>query len=429
MINKSRIKFFLKTKGVFVFVLILLWVVLTFLFFRMAIAYDVPEWDDKLYRNDLPFHLRMAVKRPDYSLNNLFFRAFAKFVVFGEIGYRIYNICAAVYLSTIVVATPFAVVFLLKEIANISLADEEKLSDQVLQIISIISIFIISLVIPEVFYYYYRGAVQINVWQNPTYFTMRLFGTLAIAFFLRIDSKYMTENASELSVKDYVLFGLCLFLANYAKPNFTMAFGPMFVIVLLVDFLKRRTKEAFFQTFRFAICALPTLILLLWQFTMIVQTELNDDNKAVVMPFASYMVESKHPVLKFVCFAILPLLLFVFSYKTIAKMKKIYGRIFMYWIIQWLIYIMLAEIGTHFEDGNFAWGSIHANFLLYATLIYAYFCETKQSVNDKIIVAYNRKKQIFHWFKMLLPGVLIIYQTVFGLIYFGCILRGDWFFF
>lgn len=75
----------------------------------------------------------------------------------------------------------------------------------------------------------------------------------------------MTDKAPELSVKDYVLFGLFFFLPNFAKPNFTMAFGPMLVIVLLADFLKVRTKDAFLRVFRFGMCAVLTLFLLLWQ--------------------------------------------------------------------------------------------------------------------------------------------------------------------
>lgn len=166
----------------YLIVILLLWIVLSFLFFRMAIAYDVPEWDDKLYRNDLPLHLRDAVAGADYSLNNLVFRFFAKFTVYGEVGYRIFNLCAALYLATVVVATSIALVFFFREISTLYLSNHENPNDILIRLISVVSIFIISLVIPGVFYHYYRGAVQVNVWQNPTYFTMRLFGTLAIAF-------------------------------------------------------------------------------------------------------------------------------------------------------------------------------------------------------------------------------------------------------
>lgn len=147
------------------------------------------------------------------------------------------------------------------------------------------------------------------------------------------------------------------------------------------------------------------------------------------MPFASYMVETNHPVKKMVCFIVLPIVLFVFSYKSIRKMKKAYARILMYWILQWFIYILMAELGPHFEDGNFSWGSIHANFLLYASLIFAFACEVKRRFTEKNAEALEKKEKMFFYIKNAWPIVLIAYQTVFVFIYFGCILKGDWFFF
>lgn len=323
-----------------------------YLFYNMSYGY-IPS--------DFLAHLQSAKKNTiEYSLNFIIY----KFIYLFPFGH---HILASVYLSSIVTVLPITISYLF------TVLNENFLHVQIdLPFVGLLCfpiIFMTSFVIPVFFVWYYKNTFGINPWHNPTIIAMKLFVLLALAEYVKIRKSYDENLVIDNDLKkSFVKFSIFLFIATLAKPSFMLGFCPAVVIILFVEMLNNIKNKLFWQKSIFmALSFIPAGLVVIFQ-NFLVFHSTKSDNSVIIAPFKVFLHGAEKVWLRFPVFLMFPISVFI----AYAFMKKknllkniIYKDVFVNWFVSLLIFLLLAESGNRMFHGNFGWGLINANFLLY----------------------------------------------------------------
>ena len=351
--------------------------------------------------SDFPAHISSAVTENGYSFMHILLKF--TFNIFKNLT------AISVLMSVITVLTVFVAAYLFKTI--IKTVSNGKYNTDTFRfyafsiVLSALSLFISNIYIPEYWEHYYVGQSTVTQpWHNSTYILMRLFALAVLAVYFVIQQRYYKQK---ISVGYYIVFLILLALTNFAKPNFSMAFAPIMLLVLLWDFCATKAKS-FLNALLFGVCVLISFFPILFQTNSLYG---GADGSSIVMSADKYLSFTAEKSYMYSLFAdlLFPLLAAIIILVYYLKCKDISLRIFFttwgFYVLGVLEALFIAETGPRATHGNFGWGQYFFGLLLYLVSI-AY-----------LTIIAKKKKEVY--FTFIIYGLNIIS----GIFYF-CSLCG-----
>lgn len=276
------------------------------------------------------------------------------------------------------------------------------------------SIFLCSLFIPKLWMFYYTSRTHITQpWHNSTYLLVRLLAVAVLCVYFKIEKEYTYR----VSNKDLTVFTILLVLANASKPNFVLAFAPMMLVFLIIDFIKTKGKS-FVNAFKFGMCVLISLVVLIVQAKILYVDSTDSGISLTLDKFYNQFMNMDVFVMIFSNLAF-PILVTATMLLCKQKEKSSLRVLLQAWSMYFfsrLQGVFLTETGGRAADGNFSWGGYLFGYILYVICISEWIAAKK----NKIINS-----------KPLYYGGLVIYglNILTGIMYFIYLCKGYYYIF
>lgn len=185
----------------------------------------------------------------------------------------------------------------------------------------------------------YLGQASSNIYHNPTLIIVKPFAYLALILFIQL-----LDNQNK---KLFWLATIVLTLSVISKPNFILAFLFTIPIYLL---LKKSNLKKWLISIGVIV---PTIFILAYQYFQTYDT--TTKSSVVIDPFGVWNLWTPSPLFSFLLGTAFPLTILIFRYRQVWNSKYLLCS----WIgliIAYVQFILLAEGGQRFGDGNFVWG-------------------------------------------------------------------------
>jgi hypothetical protein len=243
----------------------------------------------------------------------------------------------------------------------------------------------------------YLGQISATIWHNPTTILNIPFAILLFYFSMKALKSF--------KIKPFILVSLLIFLCGITKPNYLLAFIPVFFVIICYHFfIKKRdaliSKKEFITIL--AIIFIPFLLLSFYQYI-----SLNKGSSSfgiIIAPLRVWSLYTPSILMSLLLSLAFPISFTLVYFHQIRNNPKV--------IFSWLVLIvalfqmaLFAQAGPGFGDGNFFWGSYIALFILFLTCI---SCFIKQPINKK-------------WVFVM---IIFLLHVISGLIYYFKILMG-----
>ena len=223
----------------------------------------------------------------------------------------------------------------------------------------------------------YLGMFCFNLYHNSTYQTMKPFAVLSIIIFIKLFNKYYDKT---ISILEWISFASCLFITTWFKPSFMFGFAPCMLVVMIIDFIKRKGKNIL-NYIIFGTTTFPAILLMLWQ-----KTQLFDQQNGLEFCFFKvWMLNTKNPLICLILSILFPLVVLIFSYKDLL-VDKIYQFGWLFAVVNISIFAFLCESGGRFADGNLGWGAQIAVGILFITSMYKFLYKIKNISKFKVVI-------------------------------------------
>lgn len=348
------------------------------------------------YLSDLPLHMATALDGRGYSLMASLFRC-----VYAVLpSYMSIIVLLMMISASTVFAVALFLAFLLKD------ANDGKLLYYKYIPLALGLMVVSTVYVPKVYPFFYSGTYLTQPWHNSTYLLMRLFGVLVLLVYFKMEEQYLTN----VSVKDAILFAGLLTVTNYAKPNFIIAFAPMMLIYLIIDFVRTRGKSCL-QNIKFGVCVLASLPILYVQ-SAILYPEGGESKIIFTLGNIMGLLSNWRVLPYFVCGLLFPLVVTLLLWIK-GKMSKRLWQSWVMWGISWLQRMFLTETGYRAGHGNFGWGVRFFSFVLVAV------CATEW------IRAYKNKQLTAKEF--YIGCICLLLHIVCGIYYYIYLLWGNYY--
>ena len=312
---------------------------------------------------DINVHIKRAIIGEGYSLNSIFYKLINKIPTSNHnIFYIIYNMILPIF--TIIIT---AICIL----AYIRFNENTQIPMIYALYLSLFLMFVCFIQIPSIFPYYYRNESNPNLsslvtqpWHSDTYNLMRLFACPAFFLFLIIYKK-ITEDES-LPKKEILLFTICLFIANWAKPSFGLCFLPVTFLICFLSLMRLR-KKVFTKLLVLGIGFLVSLSCLPFQYNKLFG---NETENHIIFTFERIKcgtpIEWAGVLLLSLTFPIIATIII----KLINKKGKMLDIYFVWgiYILSLFLRFFFKQIGPRESANDFAWSSFIAAFFLFAIL-------------------------------------------------------------
>jgi hypothetical protein len=223
-------------------------------------------------------------------------------------------------------------------------------------------------------FHFYLGNISSNQWHNST---------LILAMPLNLLLFYYSVNRinSERLV-DFLMMGFLAIACILCKPNYAMAVLPVLAVAVLATNI--RLGHYLKAVSKCLPLVIPSAAILVyqWYFTFVHNDLFQHNTKTVIAPFLVWETFSPHFFLSLLLSITFPL----------AVLISYYNKMDRYLIMSWLVFLvalgmfaLLAEYPDH-EAGNYLWGSIAANYILF---LFSAKLLLNQSLDWKAMVAYG----------------------------------------
>lgn len=223
----------------------------------------------------------------------------------------------------------------------------------------------------------YLGMCGFNLYHNSTYQAMKPFAVLSIITFIKLFNKYYDKT---ISILEWISFASCLFITTWFKPSFMFGFAPCMLVVMIIDFIKRKGKNIL-NYIIFGTTTFPAILLMLWQ-----KTQLFDQQSGIAFCFFKvWRLYTKNPLIGLILSISFPLVVLIFSYKDLL-VDKIYKFSWLFAFVNISIFAFLCESGGRFEHGNLGWGAHFAVGILFITSMYKFLQKIKNMSILKIVI-------------------------------------------
>jgi hypothetical protein len=198
----------------------------------------------------------------------------------------------------------------------------------------------------------YLGQIAPNVWHNST--TIVAMPAVILLFYasLRSLEKPVFKNMASTAA-----LGLMTVLI---KPNYAIAWLPVFVPWFsLRAYMKDVSKPHILNQLVLVIG--PLIVVLLIQ-SFVVYNDAN--SRIIVAPLGVWTLYSPHPSLSLLLSLAFPLAVLILYWRSLVRDESVLFA-WVVFAVALLQFILLAEAGPRFSDGNFGWGMCMALYLLF----------------------------------------------------------------
>jgi hypothetical protein len=207
----------------------------------------------------------------------------------------------------------------------------------------------------------YLGQLPPNVWHNPTTIAAVPFALLLFAY------SYRKLNSNNL--RDYLVLAGLLVLNLLAKPNYLLAFLPVYYLLQLILILKNRDWK---RVWGMLIVTLPVVAMLLIQYYFTFASGEGPGSGVDFAPFKVWNRYSHNIPLSLLVSVAFPL----YYAAAYFKEARADGKVKLSWAIftiALLEYMFFAEAGERYSHGNFLWGGVIALYILFLTTSASFF--------------------------------------------------------
>jgi len=351
--------------------------------------------------SDLPAHVEFIIRfsrEHNFPVYTLWYRLVYLASGFSQ-AYNTIAIASIVLLSGLVVFKYLITYYILKD------------NNHNLKIAALFAFFLI-LVMPLVSYYsceakvagsicitsfhVYLGNIAPNQWHNSTLILAMPFNLLLFYF--------SVKNIYSNKLSTYSIIAALSVISILCKPNYAMAFLPVLCVAILI---LNRQKRLLALT-KCSIVAIPSIAILFyqWYYTFINSNLFTPGAKTVIAPFFVWSRYSPHIPLSLLLSIAFPLMVLLLFYKKLDLYLK----------LGWLTFLIALSFAILFAEqpnwgaGNFFWGAIAANYVLF---LFSLNLLLKQSTSIKSKIAY-----VFFGAHFLSGGFLLAVFFIGG-IFFG----------
>ncbi len=218
----------------------------------------------------------------------------------------------------------------------------------------------------------YLGQLTPNVWHNPT--TIVSMPLALILFF------YTYRKLNNLDLKSYFIISGLVIINLLCKPNYLLAFLPVFIIFLAIRFIKNKD----FKILRgIVIITLSSVLVLICQF-LLIYGDNNASSGIVFAPFAVWSHYSPNILASLILSIAFPLAYIIFYFSK-ARVNKSIILSWVIFIVSLLQFMFLTESGIRGLDGNFGWGCFISLYILFLTTAIDFF-KQKFSIRYSLVL-------------------------------------------
>ena len=265
--------------------------------------------------------------------------------------------------------------------------------------------------IPVIYpHFYIHDTTLAQNWHNTTFLFMRLFGWIVLIIYYYLSEHY-TEKGN---IKLYVLFTISLILANFAKPNFILAFAPAMLVVLVYDFIKNTKKDnwrTYLYIVRFGICVLLSLPIIIVQ-----AGKVYDDGSSIIFRSDEIMALLQNPtnfLLSIISNLAFPLIVTAVMIVVKNCNMRAICQAWLMFAISYLQKLVMAETGIRMNHGNYSWG------------VY-FFCGVLHVVAIGELIALIRKNKISKNV-FIVASLPFFLEVISGICYLHTLLQGSYY--
>ena len=384
--------------------LLTLYAVCVVMFYRMAISY---QGIGGTYYSDVSIRIeKFLAGEKTYNLFKFYsLFIFPEYFFATSFDLSIGSVFIGLYLAAFVVGTVLLIFKLLKMLCP-------SVSYGLLAAISFISMLVMPINVPVLSEYVYTSYCG-SVWHNESYLGMRFFALLVLMFFLKTNENYLKS----FSPKEFVLGCVLVFVVNYVKPNFIIAFAPAMLIMMIVDIAKTRGK-GFVRWLLYGSSILVGSLILPFQYLLLFNEAETGDDPGVIFVLGDFILCQKHPLLNILFGLTFPILVFVIHRKELIK-SKFHIVCLLAWVFAWLEYAFLAEGGSRYGDGNFSWGLQLFTFVVFCLSLGFYSNDLQCYLNARREKSSTKRPL---WF--FVESILLALHLYCGILYFFAVFFG-----
>ncbi len=252
----------------------------------------------------------------------------------------------------------------------------------------------------------YLGMHTSSIWHNSTYLCMKWMGLLTLLVYYRIE-KNVKDN---LTLKSFVLFTFVLTLTTAAKPNFLLAVAPVMLIFLIMDLAKKRAPAG--KLLLFATSVVPSFLIMILQNKALYDVNVGD-NSIVIAPGRSMGIYASNIFVVSILSIAFPLMVLLIHIKELPKNKVMLFS----WIcagVGYIQYFLFGEEGARSMDANFSWGYAFTIILIFGISLIMWIDDMRKFRESGIV------SKIY----LSLCGIVLLYHTYCGVLFFERIVRG-----
>lgn len=350
------------------------------LFYRQSVSLNGK------YLSDLPAHISFGVNHQGYSLMEAILG-----VIVRDIGnYKLVGI----FLALVVMSSIFLTWLFMRKLAP-------DVNPVMLHLAAFAVNMVMAFYLPYFNDYRYLGVQSGNIYHNSTYTGMKMLGMLVL--FLYVSCLDIYEQG--LGPVRWLSFAAGLILVNMVKPNFFVAFAPAMGILLLCDLIRKK-GTTFLPIIRFGLAVIPSVIVLFYSYMMLFP---GGDSHLILDPGYCLFLRARTPLMAVIQTMAFPLWILVFHWKDLKANRK-YGFCWLFLLISFLEYFLLAESGDRKDHGNLSWGYCFGIYVIFAASA-AIFCQDLK----------KREKPLFYY---LIAAALLLGHMFFWLQYFQILFTG-----
>ena len=252
----------------------------------------------------------------------------------------------------------------------------------------------------------YMGMHTSSIWHNSTYLMMKWLALWTLLIYVRIE-KDIRKN---LTVKSFIYFSAVLTLTTAAKPNFFLAVSPVMLVFLIIDLVKKNAPAG--KLLLFATSVIPSFLIMLLQNRALYDVNAGN-NHIVIAPGRAMGAHASNIIVVSVLSIAFPLMCFLFHARDIFK-----NRILLFaWMsagVGFAQYFLLSEEGARDMDANFSWGYAFTIILIFGISLIMWLDDIKKI----------REAGLFAKIYLSLCGLVLLYHTYCGILFFERIVRG-----
>lgn len=251
----------------------------------------------------------------------------------------------------------------------------------------------------------------ITAWHNPTNIWARL---LAVPIVLLTMEIWKAEKTSEDTWRQYVTLGGMLVAVNLGKPSFSQIFIPSICIYCIIACIKKRFAPLK-VCLRLACTCIPSLLLMLYQWGLTFES--GGDGGVEIAWFKVMAASNKLSPVVLLGTIVFPLYYMV-AYKKWKNPSSELKFAWLMYMISFLEFAALAEVGERTYHCNFGWGYMIAIMILHMECVIDF---AEMSNSPKLNLKIDVKKTIgvillllhlisgisWMWYEMTPTGLLV----------------------